>query len=242
MTLLISYLFGCFSKITRPRFLARAIIFIFKRLFKINLLNSKKEKETDFKSLYELFTREVKEREIKSEFIHPVDGKLVSFGQIKNGQTFLIKGKNYSVKELVGQDTESLEGYYFYNYYLSPKDYHRVHHFTSGVYKRAYEVKGALYPVAPWFVKLVPSVFAKNYRTVSVVENDKGSFYQIMVGALNVGSIELVRGLFTYSDKSVKVGEHLGTFALGSSVVLISPVAFDVKEGAVSFTDKLSVK
>lgn len=240
MTHFLSYLFGKFARIQNPQWLAQIIIKWFKWQFKIDLSDAK---ETEFKSLYHLFTREVKDRDLNSEFIHPVDGRLVSFGRIKDGQTFLIKGKNYSINELVGKDEASeteFEGMYFYNYYLSPKDYHRVHHFVSGVYKKAYAIKGALYPVAPWFVKLVPSVFAKNYRTISIIENEKGKFYEIMVGALNVGSVEMSRGFFSYSDKTVNVGGHLGTFALGSSVVLISMCKLNVECGTVRFAQGIS--
>lgn len=241
MTKLLSSLFGDFSKIENPKFLAQLIIVVFKFLFRIDLSDAEKPK---FKSLYDMFTRSIV-RDLghmePHNFIHPADGKLVSFGKVKEGQVFLIKGKNYSLKELLGNDeeTENFKNSYFYNYYLSPKDYHRVHHPIGGKFLKTYLVEGALYPVAGWFVKLCPDVFAKNARTVSIVESlGHGRVATVMVGALNVGSLEMVKGLFESPLKeSVAVGEHLGTFGLGSSVVVLTKKELDVKVGKTFFSE-----
>ena len=245
MTQFISCLFGCFARIKRPKFLIQWILRAFIRAYKIDLSIAKK---TDFNSLSDLFIREIKKDFLavpSDSFIHPVEGVLITHGQVKEGQIFLIKGKNYSIRELMGTE-EDLEGYFFYNYYLSPQDYHRVHHPVSGKYIRCNEIKGALYPVAPWFIKLMPSVFAKNYRTVSVVESEKnGLVYTIMVGALNVGSLKMIEGFFSNEDLStgdlsngdlnVRAGKTLGIFEMGSSVVVLCKKELDVTNGRVFF-------
>jgi len=238
MTKFLSALFGELAKIEKPRFLAWLIIFLFAKAFRIDFSDAVK---TKFTSLYDMFTREIA-RDLSfvepHSFIHPADGKLVSFGKVSDGHVFLIKGKEYRLDELVGEaeakkHTES----YFYNYYLSPKDYHRVHHPIGGKFLKTYFVDGALYPVAGWFVKVCPDVFAKNARTVSVVESmAHGRVATVMVGALNVGSLEMKEGLFDEPlSKSVAVAEHLGTFGLGSSVVVLTQKKLNVEIGKTLF-------
>lgn len=240
MTVFFSYLFGAFSKIRRPGFFAQASIFLFAKSFQIDFSNAKKKK---FHSLYDMFTREIV-RDLNLEqddFIHPADAKIPSFGKVKENQIFLVKGKNYSLKELLGEEAESFKDAYFYNYYLSPRDYHRVHHPVSGVYEKCYLIKGALYPVAGWFVKRCPAVFAKNARTVSVVNSKVyGRVASVMVGALNVGSLEMSKGLFSSGTDLVKVGDHLGTFGLGSSVVVLVNKDFKVTEGKTLYGTKIN--
>jgi phosphatidylserine decarboxylase len=235
LTRLISFLFGCLAQARWPGFLVQFVIRSFVAAYKIDLSKAKK---TKFKSLNDMFTREIKKDFSlyeKNSFIHPAEAVLISYGEVKNNQTFLVKGKNYSATELLGRE-ENLEGYHFYNYYLSPQDYHRVHHPVSGKYLHCKEIKGPLYPVAPWFIKLVPSVFAKNYRTVSLVESPKfGKVFTVMVGALNVGSLKMKRGLFEGGSEDIKVGEELGIFEMGSSVVVFTKKKLDVSEGRVFF-------
>jgi phosphatidylserine decarboxylase len=240
MTLFLSYLFGAFSKIERPKLLAKLSISIFSKAFGIDFSNARKK---SFKSLYDMFTREiVRDTSYNDDdFIHPADGKLVSYGKVKDGELFLVKGKYYSLTELIGSDeVENFKNSYFYNYYLSPKDYHRVHHPVSGIYKSCYLIKGALYPVAGWFVKLCPSVFSKNARTVSIIESKTyGRTASVMVGALNVGSLEMSKGLFDEGTDEIQVGDHLGTFGLGSSVVVIINKKLSVKLGDTKYGDTL---
>lgn len=243
MTKFFSALFGEFAKIESPGFLAQVFIFLFAKAFKIDFSDAKKKK---FKSLYGMFTREVMRDLSHLEphfFIHPADGKLVSFGKVQKGQVFLVKGKNYSLEELVGEEeAENFKEAYFYNYYLSPKDYHRVHHPVGGKFLKTYLIKGALYPVATWFVKRCPDVFAKNARTVSIIESlGYGRVATVMVGALNVGSLEMKRGFFTEPLKEpVAVGEHLGTFGLGSSVVVLTTKELKITTGPCFFGGKVA--
>jgi phosphatidylserine decarboxylase len=240
MTKLLSALFGELAKIERPRFLAKLIIFLFAKAFGIDFSNAVKKK---FTSLYDMFTREIA-RDLSHlephNFIHPADGKLVSFGKVSDGHVFLVKGKEYKLEELVGaEEAKNNKSSYFYNYYLSPKDYHRVHHPIGGKFLKTYLIDGALYPVAGWFVKLCPDVFAKNARTVSIVESlAHGRVVTVMVGALNVGSLEMKRGLFDKESREpVAVGEHLGTFGLGSSVVVLTTKNLDVEIGKTMFSE-----
>ena len=252
MTLFLSALVGFIANLKKPKILINLIIKSFVSFYKIDLTLSNKN---SFSSLNEMFTRTLKKNFSsidEKSFIHPAQAKLVSFGKVKEGETYLIKGKNYSSVELLGDDVKDIDLYYFYNYYLSPQDYHRVHHPVSGELCFTKEIKGPLYPVAPWFIKLVPSVFAKNYRTVSLVKSiTYGDVYTVMVGALNVGSIKMSKGLFytTLENKSdnvsnssprnknisVRSGDELGVFKMGSSVVVFTQKKLPVKEGKVFF-------
>ncbi len=240
MTVFCSHLFGLFSKIRRPRLFAQASILLFSKAFSIDFSNAKKNK---FESLYDMFTREIiRDLDLnETDFIHPADAVIPSFGKVVEEQIFLVKGKNYSLKELLGEEAEGFKNSYFYNYYLSPRDYHRVHHPVSGVYEKCYMIKGALYPVAGWFVKRCPAVFSKNSRTVSIVESKEyGRVASVMVGAFNVGSLEMSKGLFVGGTEEVRVGDHMGTFGLGSSVVVFVNKKFEVEEGKTLYGDKIN--
>jgi len=240
VTKLLSDLFGGYSKIERPGLLAKLNIFLFAKAFGIDFSDAVKIK---FTSLYDMFTREIA-RDLSHvephNFIHPVDGGLVSYGRVSDGHIFLVKGKEYLLNELVGEEEAGLhKNSYFYNYYLSPKDYHRVHHPVGGSFLKTYLIDGALYPVAGWFVNLCPNVFVKNARTVSVVESlAHGRVVTVMIGALNVGSLEMKKGFFSEPQaEPVAVGEHLGTFGLGSSVVILTSKRLDVEIGKTLFSE-----
>ena len=91
----------------------------------------------------------------------------------------------------------------------------------------------------PPFVKVVPDLFVRNERLVFEIQLAKGCCYVVMVGALNVGRMESPfwpemttnsgkmvfehrNDILTFdSPRSVKAGDELGTFMLGSTVVVV---------------------
>jgi phosphatidylserine decarboxylase len=101
-------------------------------------------------------------------------------------------------------------------------------------------VPGDLYSVNPATAACVPRLFARNERAVCVFESPHGPFVLVLVGATIVGSMATVwHGLIerrargriedrSYADQSVTLrqGEEMGRFLLGSTVVLLFPRAF----------------
>ncbi|MDD3465974.1 MAG: phosphatidylserine decarboxylase [Campylobacterales bacterium] len=193
-----------------------------------------------YKSLNALFTRKlVKKRELKGDehsLISPADCRVTNFGEIKNGQILQIKGKSYSLSELLNSNEKaaSLEGGTFSNLYLSPKDYHRFHAPCDAKVLYALHIPGALYPVNDPALNSIDALFAKNERVVLCLEASFGVFYMVFVGALNVGkividfdaSIQTNAGedryaMYTYEDVTLKKGDEIGRFEMGSSIAML---------------------
>ncbi len=224
-----------------PRWLAHGILRGFVRIFHIDVREAE-HPLSSYQSVHEFFTRRLKPgaRTIEADWVHPVDGQLVSVHQIVQGQTVLVKGAPYSVEELIGERDESLEGGLALLYYLAPHNYHRVHVPTTAQLELCRHLGGDLWPVNTWGVNRVTHLFSKNERVSMRLRSLDGEiFYQVMVGALNVGQIEIVLDsrvhtqlpeshsshfsrLWQYDPPfKLRCGDELGVFHMGSSVVLL---------------------
>jgi phosphatidylserine decarboxylase len=175
-----------------------------------------------------------------------VDGAISQLGHIDGDQVFQAKGHTYSTQALVGGDATLAAQFQdgeFATIYLSPKDYHRIHMPSAGRLRRMIHVPGDLFSVNPATARGVPGLFARNERVVCVFDMPAASgevpqqFVLVLVGATIVGSMATpwhgvvnpprpgtVRE-WTYDDPklSLKQGEEMGRFLLGSTVVLLWP-------------------
>jgi phosphatidylserine decarboxylase len=103
-------------------------------------------------------------------------------------------------------------------------------------------VPGELFSVNPVTARGLPGLFARNERVVCVFDGDfgngiSGPFVMVLVGATIVGSMATVwHGVvnpprsrtvreWRYDDKEItlKKGEEMGRFLLGSTVVMLLP-------------------
>ena len=172
--------------------------------------------------------------------ICPVDGAISQFGRIDRDQIFQAKGHRYSTTAVLGGNAAlaaQFEGGHFATIYLSPKDYHRIHMPCDGVLTRMVYVPGELFSVNPTTARGVPGLFARNERVVCLFDAPQGAFALILVGATIVGSMATVwHGVinpprladvreWTYpvGQVSLKKGDEMGRFLLGSTVVLLFP-------------------
>lgn len=171
----------------------------------------------------------------------PVDGYVSQVGKVRNGRVFQAKGQLYSLQELLGGDearAAPFVGGDFATLYLSPGDYHRIHMPLGGQLEEMVHIPGRLFSVAPVCVREIPRLFARNERVVCVFDTDLGPMAVIMVGAINVGSIETVwAGEVTppqgrqiaatrypqSGDRAIRLerGAELGRFNLGSTVIVL---------------------
>jgi phosphatidylserine decarboxylase len=181
------------------------------------------------------FTRALRAgaRPVSSDVVvSPADGMISATGPVDSGTRILVKGSFYDVGELVGDPTDArryCDGS-FAVIYLSPRDYHRVHAPVDGVMSRVRHVPGDLYPVNALGERHVPQLLARNERVAIVLDTvEFGRVTVVMVGALVVGRIsvtglaDLPRGaedLALSPSPSVKRGDEIGMFHLGSTVVL----------------------
>ncbi|MEM1418145.1 MAG: archaetidylserine decarboxylase [Myxococcota bacterium] len=173
--------------------------------------------------------------------LSPADGVLEDAGPIDAEGSLRIKGRPYTVRELLGAEgAASYAGGWYGLIYLSPRDYHRVHAPVGGPVRERRYLPGSLWPVNAIGVRHVPQLFARNER-VAVVQDAPGfgAVTTLLVGAIVVGSIGLAfeagrtnagaGGTFhpehrAYGDLGPELarGDELGVFHLGSTVVVFA--------------------
>ena len=214
--------------------------------YQVNMAEAANPDIASYASFNEFFTRPLREgarplaQGAGADFICPVDGAISQFGTIEKDQIFQAKGHHYSTTALVGGDAAlaaQFQDGQFATLYLSPKDYHRIHMPHDGRLTRMIYVPGALFSVNPTTARGVPGLFARNERVVCVFESDRGTFVLTLVGATIVGSMATVwHGIvnplrsgvvreWKYKDQiiTLKKGDEMGRFLLGSTVVMLWP-------------------
>jgi phosphatidylserine decarboxylase len=216
--------------------------------YKVNMGEALNSDIASYPTFNDFFTRALKPgaRPIAAaDLICPVDGTISQFGAIEQDQIFQAKGHSYSTTAMVGGDAALAAQYQdssFATLYLSPKDYHRIHMPADGRLSRMIHVPGELFSVNPVTARGVPGLFARNERVVCVFESARGPFVLILVGATIVGSMATVwhgvvnppRGKvvrdWAYPEATLeqpaitlKKGEEMGRFLLGSTVVMLFP-------------------
>ena len=199
---------------------------------------------SEFENFNAFFTRELANgmRPIDPDplsFISPSDGRISECGRITNDRILQAKGHHYSIRSLLANDHSSAEfiNGFFHTIYLAPRDYHRVHMPIAGKLQRMIHVPGRLFSVAPYTVRQVPDLFARNERVVSLFETTHGPMAVVLVGAMLVSSMEtvwsgvvtpprgrkVVHGDWSRRDINLKKGEEMGRFNMGSTVIVLLP-------------------
>ncbi|ODQ56037.1 phosphatidylserine decarboxylase [Saitoella complicata NRRL Y-17804] len=156
-----------------------------------------------------------------------------------------------------GEKVKDGNALFFTVVYLAPGDYHRFHSPTNWVVERRRHFAGELFSVSPFLARRLANLFVLNERVVLLGRWKHGFMSMTPVGATNVGSIRIhfdreLRTNTWSKDKPVgvayaeatyanaskalrgqpcRVGEQMGGFNLGSTVVLVfeAPVDFQFK-------------
>ena len=228
------------------------LIKLFISVFDVDMTLANNPDPESYSSFNAFFTRELsaEARPItldKYTILCPVDGVVSQIGNIKqdnnvgNNMATIIqaKGKSYTLKHLLVEDefVSMFSGGTFATLYLAPKDYHRIHMPISGQLTRMIYVPGKLFAVNSHAVRVIDAVFARNERVINIFNTDIGPMAIVMVGALNVGSMETVwAGQITpakdriisdiqYPDEDIQLqqGQEMGRFNMGSTVILLFP-------------------
>ena len=241
---LLSRIVGWFTRLRWPGPVSYWINQKFAQAYKINLEEAERPL-ADYKTLNDFFTRKLKSgmRPIQGDWVHPADGSLTQAGPVKDGKIIQAKGWLYSVEELLGDQAlaRQYEDGFFTTYYLCPTDYHRVHSPVSGTLQSVRHIPGQLWPVNEWSVHRIKSLFCLNERVILNFQTELGPMSLVMVGATNVGQIEIngleslrtnqwsctSSALFEFSKpRQVLVGSEVGVFNMGSTVVCIYSKSF----------------
>ena len=241
-----------------PKAVANAVVSAYVRAYDVNLEDTVAP-DGAFPSFDAFFTRALRDgaRPVaagEGAIVSPADGRLDDIGPVHAGGKFTIKGRDYTVADLVGDPGEvaRYEGGQFAIVYLSPRDYHRVHSPVEGRVTLIRSLPGDLYPVNSIGEKHIPQLFVRNHRAAIVIDTrGLGRVTVVMVGAVIVGRITLTAlpgrpsaepGLHLVKPaKRVARGEEIGMFHLGSTaVVLLEPgVSVGRPLGKVRFGESL---
>jgi phosphatidylserine decarboxylase len=216
----------------------------FIRHYGVDMHEAAESRPEAYDSFNAFFTRALKDgvRPMDTDpdvLLSPADSTVSALGAIHDGRIIQAKGHHYSLDTLLGSNPGRADAFrngHFITLYLSPRDYHRVHMPAAGRLLETVYVPGRLFSVAPHTVRTIPGLFARNERVACLFETDRGPLASIMVGAINVGSIEMVwAGEITpprheltvtrYHDRPVQLarGAEMGRFNLGSTVILLLP-------------------
>ncbi len=170
--------------------------------------------------------------------VSPVDGAVSEAGIAEGGRLIQAKGLDYRAADLLGDEglAARLQGGAFATLYLSPRDYHRIHFPLGGRVLGWRYLPGRLWPVNSASVRAVPGLFAVNERLVTVLDTPLGTCAVAAVGATVVGRVRAsydpavpftnARGgrprRHDYPEPiSVRKGQELGAFEMGSTVILL---------------------
>ena len=228
----------------QTRWTKNLLIQMISRVAGINYAEALSPDPADYPSFNAWFTRALKPgaRTFDPDpqaLLSPCDGRISESGRLRENLILQAKGKDYSLQELLANDPvcEPLSGGHFFTIYLSPKDYHRVHMPMGGRLQRMIHVPGRLFSVAPYTVRQVPRLFARNERVIAIFDTVSGPLVMVLVGAMLVSSTETVwAGEVTptknkavtaknYVNDNITLakGDEMGRFNMGSTVILLMP-------------------
>jgi phosphatidylserine decarboxylase len=220
-----------------------ALIRWFVRHYGVDMSEALDPRIESYKSFNDFFTRALKPGArplAAADLVCPVDGAVSQCGSMEKDRILQAKNHHYTITALVGGDealASRMEHGSFATVYLAPRNYHRIHMPCDGRLLRMIHVPGDLFSVNPATARGVPGLFARNERVVCVFEGPLGPFVMALVGATIVGSVATVwHGVVTPprtgqvrewryqpGECSLKQGEEMGRFLLGSTVVMLFP-------------------
>lgn len=235
-------------RLTRVRtpWLKDALIRVFARHFRVDLGEALEPDARAYPDFNAFFTRPLKSgaRPVAPGdrvVCCPVDGAISQIGMAETDTLLQAKGQTFSLAALLGGDPERARPFQsgaFATLYLSPRDYHRIHMPLAGRLREMVHVPGKLFSVSPLTTRMVPELFARNERVAALFDTPAGPMAVVLVGAINVASIETVwAGAITpplgkiirhwsyppNGDGAVRLdkGAELGRFNMGSTVILL---------------------
>ena len=225
------------------------LIGAFMRGFAPDLSDAVRSDPRDYESFNAFFTRALRPgaRPLPAAadaLACPVDGTVSELGDIDDDRLLQAKGRHYTLGALLAGREDwvaRFRGGRFATIYLAPYNYHRIHMAWAGALRDAWFVPGRLFSVNRTTAEGVAGLFARNER-VNLFFEDQGLHHALlMIGALNVGSMEtvwhgevaprrprrLTRLPVAPADDGAPYalgrGDELARFNMGSTVILLFP-------------------
>lgn len=202
--------------------ISRFVVPSFAKIYKLNQDEMEKSLP-EYPTLHDLFIRTLRSDArlidtLSNSVVSPVDAVIEDVGSINQTSEILVKGKTYSIQEMLGSQ-ESVYKYLDGTYmilYLSPSHYHRIHSPVEGTIVKQWTLGSKSYPVNKLGLKYGVRTLAKNYRMITEVDTEWGHIAIVKVGAMFVNSIEK-----THTGTMLKKGGEMAYFSFGSTVVLL---------------------
>jgi phosphatidylserine decarboxylase len=237
---------GWFSQIEQP--LVRDVSIALWRFF--SDLDLQEAKKSEFRSMHDCFTRELKEgaRPIEQDpntLVSPCDAIVGACGAIADTTLYQIKGFPYTLGDLLC-DRELIEAHRNGRYVtlrLTAGMYHRFHAPHDCRVDRVTYISGDTWNVNPIALKRIEGLFCKNERALLRTRLAATGHYLTLVpvAAVLVASIRLhftdVLLSLKYSgpnliscDATFAKGEEMGWFQHGSTILVFAPGDFSLSE------------
>ena len=247
-----------FGRLARSErvWLSGFLIRLWSRAFSVSLDDARRRSPDDYRSFEDFFTRELRAgarpqpgdpRALSS----PADGRLQHFGPVDGGTLLQAKGIDYPLGSLLGDHAlaATFEDGWYATIYLTPGDYHRLHMPCDATLRGFIAIPGQAYSVTEDTRQLLPDLYCRNERLVSLFETRFGPMVLVMVGAMLVTGIETVWRSRCPIDRiekktvtrHLKRGEEFGRFTLGSTVILALPAGALQAERTLSRGQRIRV-
>jgi phosphatidylserine decarboxylase len=210
--------------------------------YQVDMSEALQSDPRQYASFNDFFIRQLKPGSriiTNTDVVSPVDGSISEIGYLTDGRLLQAKGRYYSLMALLASNEIPYSDFQqgcFATLYLSPKDYHRVHMPIDGVLQETIYVPGTLFSVKPKTAAVIPNLFARNERLVTLFSTSLGPMVMVLVGAAIVGRIGTVWGgdvprssviqRTVYANKqkpgiTIAKGSEMGHFKLGSTVIVL---------------------
>jgi phosphatidylserine decarboxylase len=246
---LLTRLMGRLSRVEQP-WVCEASIALWRLFSDLDLSDAK---YTQFKSVHECFTRELKQgaRPVDADpryLISPCDALVGACGRVEQGTVLQAKGFPYPLMDLLGDP--QLVRYYQDGQYatlrLTSSMYHRFHAPGDCRVEQVNYISGDTWNVNPIALKRVERLFCKNERAVIRCRLPGGAVLTLVpVAAILVASMRLrfldvllhlrYRGPNVIPcDVSLRRGEEMGWFEHGSTIIVFAPRDAALCEGVLA--------
>jgi phosphatidylserine decarboxylase len=214
-------------------------------------LDLSEAKQTQFRSMHDCFTRELKAgaRPVDPDqavLVSPCDGIVGACGKVEDGNVLQVKGLSYAIDDLLADSDHAAtfrHGVYV-TLRLTSSMYHRFHAPHDLTVTDVTHIGGDTWNVNPIALKRVERLFCRNERAVIRATMVRGghSLTLVPVAAILVAGIRLrfldltrVRrdtGRRSFAcAASLRKGEEMGWFEHGSTIIAFAPSGFALCDG-----------
>jgi phosphatidylserine decarboxylase len=242
----ISKMVGALTRLEVP-WLTQAVIRVFIKAYGVDMDEAAEPDVRAYRNFNAFFTRALAgaARPVADGpglIVSPADGSISQIGVISGTSIVQAKGIDYELTDLFDGDADlaaRFERGGFATIYLAPHNYHRVHIPLAGRARFLRYVPGTLFSVDEGTTQRLKCLFCRNERVIALFDTPGGWFALIMVGAMNVGNIDLMlpepghfhnrphasclpHQTLALDARPFSRGDEFGRFNMGSTVILMT--------------------